>query len=94
MFAAVQNRVYLANSGTRVRAIIGADFNSERRVDVDLQVDLSFVGCVVVAVELVGVVVLKEVGEFVVELEHLRGGLVGEVVRRQRCCGNARNRPV
>ena len=43
---------------------------------------LSFIDCIVVAVELVGVMVFEEAGEFVEELEHLRGGFVGEVERK------------
>ena len=43
---------------------------------------LSLIDGVVVAVELAGVVVFEEVGEFVEELEHLRGGFAGEVERK------------
>ena len=41
---------------------------------------MSFVGSVVVAVELGGVVILEAVRELVEEREHLRSGFVGEVV--------------
>ena len=60
--------------------IVGADDDSEWRVGVCPEVGLSFVGSVVVAVELVGVVILEVMRDLIEEREHLRGGLVGEVV--------------
>ena len=46
------------------------------------ELGLSLIDCIVVAVELVGVVVFEDVCEFVEELEQFRRGLVGEVERK------------
>ena len=59
--------------------INGAGDDSERRVGVCPQVGLSFVGSVVVAAELFGVVVLPLVRALEEEVDPLRSGLVAEV---------------
>ena len=60
-------------------AICGAGDDSERRVGVRPEVGLSLIDCVVVAVELFGVVVLQLVRGREEEVDQLRGGLVGEI---------------